>query len=302
MYSRLQFRNMLTIQVIGEEAVFSADAIDLVILDLDGTVIDLFHAGIPTDRVRAAIAGVQAAGIPLTIGTGRTFDYIRQNLGYLNLTYPVITAHGCVIGDPQRGTIYREHTIARSTAQELLAWLDQQPLLTVLYVNDEQGHTHLYQNRHGTEADDEAFHDHVFGAPRLLQPSFSALLSSPHAHLPMKFISDNDPQTDEDLFPAFVAAFGDRLYLTRSHPRLIEGMALGVDKGTGLLALCAQLGIDPARTLAIGDNDNDIPMLKAAGYGVAMGNATPGLKAVADWVAPTIEEDGAAVVLEQLFQ
>jgi hydroxymethylpyrimidine pyrophosphatase-like HAD family hydrolase len=102
------------------------------------------------------------------------------------------------------------------------------------------------------------------------------------------------------MFPTFVDTFGGRLYLTRSHPRLIEGMALGVDKGTGLQALCARLQIDPQRVLAIGDNDNDIPMLKAAGYAVAMGNATSGLKAVADWVAPSIEEDGAAIVLEQL--
>jgi len=49
----------------------------------------------------------------------------------------------------------------------------------------------------------------------------------------------------------------------------------------------------------IDDNDN-IPMLRAVGYGVAMGNATPGVKAVAKWVAPSIAEDGAAVALERL--
>ena len=79
---------------------------------------------------------------------------------------------------------------------------------------------------------------------------------------------------------------------------MVEGTALGNDKGEGIRRLCQLLQIDPQRVLAIGDNDNDIPMLKTVGYGVAMGNATPGAKAVAKWVAPSVEEDGAAVALE----
>jgi hydroxymethylpyrimidine pyrophosphatase-like HAD family hydrolase len=59
------------------------------------------------------------------------------------------------------------------------------------------------------------------------------------------------------------------------------------------------LGVDPQRVLAIGDNDNDIPLLEAVGFGVAMGESSPGLRAVADWIAPPIEGDGAAVALEQ---
>jgi len=277
----------------------STATVDLVILDLDGTVLDPFRAGGPSPRVRAAIAAVQAAGIPLTIGTGRTLDYIRQNLGYLTLTHPVVTANGAVIGDPTTGVIYDEATIPRSLAKELLAWLDALPLVTTIYVNDANGRTHLYQNRPGRD-DDRLFHDHIFGTPREISVQLSTLLHAETARAPLKFISDNDPAREEDQFPAFLAAFGEDLYLTRSHPRLIEGMALGIDKGRGLQKLCARLQIDPARVLAIGDNDNDIPLLQTAGYAVAMGNATPGLKAVADWVAPSIEADGAAVVLEQL--
>jgi hydroxymethylpyrimidine pyrophosphatase-like HAD family hydrolase len=59
------------------------------------------------------------------------------------------------------------------------------------------------------------------------------------------------------------------------------------------------MGVDPQRVLAIGDSENDIPMLQAAGFGVAMGNAIAPLKAIADWVAPPIEEDGAAVALRR---
>ena len=273
---------------------------DLVILDLDGTIQDLFAAGMASPRVQAAMAAVQATGVILTVGTGRTLDYIRTHLGYLDLRYPVITAHGGVIGDPQTGQIYAETNMAPELARPLLAWLDEQPIVTTLYVNDDAGHTHLYQNHLSSDPAERAFHDHVFGTPRTLQPRFSDLLADPTSHPPMKFLSDNGPDPADDIFPLLTRTFGDQLYITRSHPRLVEGMALGVDKGNALRQLCALLKIDLGRVLAIGDSDNDIPMLAAAGYGVAMGNATSGVKAVADWVAPSIEEDGAAVALERL--
>lgn len=272
---------------------------DLVALDLDGTVQDLFHAGVATPRVRAAIGAVQAAGIPLTVATGRTLDYVRTTSAYLNLTYPVITAHGAVIGDPQTGKLYAETTMPPVLALEVAAWLHEAQIVTTFYINDDAGHTHLYQNRSSAESALHAFHDHVFGTPRTLYPDIQHLLTRPGARPPLKFLSDNDPLTASDIRPSLVEQFGEKLYITRSHPRLVEGMALGVNKGTALRQLCAMLQIDPQRVLAVGDNDNDIPLLQAAGYGVAMGNASPGLKAVADWIAPTIEEDGVAVALEK---
>lgn len=274
-------------------------SVDLVVLDLDGTVQDLFHAGVATARVRAALAAVQAAGIPLTVATGRTLDYVRTSSAYLNLTYPVITAHGAVIGDPQTGKLYAEVTMPLAIAAEVAAWLDEAQIVTTLYINDDEGHTHLYQNRPATDPALHAFHDHIFGTPRTLYPNFQNLLTQPGSRAPLKFLSDNDPVTALDIRPTLVERFGETLYITRSHPRLVEGMAQGVNKGQALRQLCAMLQIDPERVLAVGDNDNDIPLLQAAGYGVAMGNASPGLKAVADWIAPSIEEDGAAVALEK---
>lgn len=272
---------------------------DLVVLDLDGTVQDLFYAGVATPRVCAAIAAVQAVGIPLTVATGRTLDYVRTTGAYLNLTYPVITAHGAVIGDPQTGRMYAETTMPLVVAAEVAAWLDDAQVVTTLYINDDEGHTHLYQNRPAHDPSQADFHDHIFGTPRTLHPHFQTLLRQPGARAPLKFLSDNNPVTDPDVLPPLLDRFGETLYITRSHPRLVEGMAQGVNKGQALRQLCTMLQIDPQRVLAVGDNDNDIPLLQAAGYGVAMGNASPGLKAVADWIAPTIAEDGAAVALEK---
>jgi hydroxymethylpyrimidine pyrophosphatase-like HAD family hydrolase len=63
--------------------------------------------------------------------------------------------------------------------------------------------------------------------------------------------------------------------------------------------IAEQLGVSREETLAIGDGDNDVEMVEWAGLGVAMGNATPAVKAVADWVAPPVTEDGVSAALRR---
>jgi len=274
---------------------------DLVILDLDGTILDLYHAHGISVRVQAAIAAVQAAGIPVTIGTGRTLDYIRQNLAHLPLTYPMVTMQGAVIGDPVTGKILAETAIPLIPTRQIAQWIDASAYVTAFYFNDREGHTRVYQNRLHSNPANQDFYDHVFGAPRSLAPSFVDLLMPPDVQPLLKFIIDNDLTDQPNLAPELQRLFGTTLNITRTHPRLVEGTAVGVDKGQGVLRLCQLLGIDPQRVLVIGDNDNDIPMLAAVGFGVAMGNATSGVKAIAQWLAPSISEDGAAVALEKLI-
>ena len=73
----------------------------------------------------------------------------------------------------------------------------------------------------------------------------------------------------------------------------------GMNKSKGLEWLAGQYGIDQADVMAVGDNDNDVEMLEWAGVGVAMGNGSPAALAAADWIAPPVGEDGAAVALEK---
>lgn len=80
----------------------------------------------------------------------------------------------------------------------------------------------------------------------------------------------------------------------------LEVAAAGVNKATGLELLCERLGVERDEVIAFGDNNNDVEMIEWAGTGVAMGNALPEVQALADRVAPTNDEDGLAVVLEEL--
>lgn len=307
-----------------------AEPIELVILDLDGTILDLYRPAPISKAVRDAIQAVQTKGIPVTIATGRTLDYVGRVVRTLGLGLPVVTGQGAVIGDPKTGTVLEEFALDWEPARRAAAWIDTQTYVTTFYFtatpetaahfgastiastnSEPQPETgfpptiHIYQNRLGNDA---AFYDHIFGTPRSLATDFGALLARLPAP-PLKFIvaedvaQANSPDTTDspghDLVATLRAELGEGLSITRTHPRLVEGTAAGVDKGAGVRRLCARLGIDPARVLAIGDSDNDIPMLEAVGFGVGMGNASPGVRAVADALVPPIDQDGAAVALRR---
>ncbi|WP_431044770.1 HAD family hydrolase [Streptomyces sp. P1-3] len=94
---------------------------------------------------------------------------------------------------------------------------------------------------------------------------------------------------------------GADVSVTHSEKGMVEVLPAGVTKAAGLRRAAERLGFTPSETIAFGDMPNDIPLLTWAGYGVAMGNAHPDLRAVAHEVAPRNDEDGVAVVLEQLF-
>ncbi|MGW0877991.1 HAD family hydrolase, partial [Streptomyces sp. NPDC002740] len=97
------------------------------------------------------------------------------------------------------------------------------------------------------------------------------------------------------------AVVGDLATVTLSGPRTVELQPYGIDKGTGLALAAEALGVDPAATIAFGDMPNDLPMFRRSGYGVAMANAHPDLRAAADEVTASNGDDGVAVVLERVF-
>lgn len=89
------------------------------------------------------------------------------------------------------------------------------------------------------------------------------------------------------------------LEITNSHPNNLELNPKGISKASGVLEVCKLLGIGMSEVIAVGDSLNDIAMIREAGLGVAMGNAQDEVKAVADAVTATNDEDGVARVIQQ---
>ena len=133
----------------------------------------------------------------------------------------------------------------------------------------------------------------------LVNPLLFAALDRWAPQPPIKVIVWNHPDYGVDVAAALEERFGAHLSITRTHEWLVEATAAGVDKGSGLRKLCDLLDVEIGRVIAVGDSDNDIPMLRAAGLGVAMGNANERVKAVADWIAPSLDEDGVAATIQR---
>jgi Cof subfamily protein (haloacid dehalogenase superfamily) len=269
---------------------------DLIVLDLDGTILDKRFENGFSQAVVDAIAKVQAAGIPVTIATGRILDYVRSAAEFLAITLPVVTTQGAVVAHPISGEVIFEALLPEDVAIQVARWVDETNRVTAFYLSNGDGGIHIYQNR---EELDPEYYDHWLGMPRRLNPRFGDLLSEGRERTAFKFIVFNALTGESDLAPMLQTQFGPMVHITRSHELLVEGTAAGVDKGQGVLHLLRHLQIDPKRVMAIGDNENDIPMLKAVGFAIAMGQSSDKVKAVADWVAPSIEEDGAAVALHK---
>jgi hypothetical protein len=109
----------------------------------------------------------------------------------------------------------------------------------------------------------------------------------------------------EEEIPLLVAELGSRfdsqLYVTRSLPHFCEILHPDGGKDKALSWLCRHLGVREEDTVAFGNGWNDVPMLRWAGLSVAIGGAVPEILEVADRIAPPIEEDGAAHMLEDLL-
>ena len=115
-----------------------------------------------------------------------------------------------------------------------------------------------------------------------------------------KFLISGDPDTLKQLEVELISSLGDEVDIYLSMPWFLEVMPKGVNKGTGLMTICEDAGIDIADTIAIGDSYNDIFMIKAAGTGIAMGNAEEAVKEAADMITDDCDHDGVAAALKTL--
>lgn len=260
--------------------------IDLVALDLDGTLLDedLRY----TERVAAALAAAQARGVHVTLATGRAVAAIRPLTQALQIQAPVIGYQGGIVVDPVTGDVLHRATMPDDVARAAIHQARVEDLDFSLFVNDTIYQRELRQS--------PEFYDHWFGLPLRFAPDLTVALDQGSA---TKFILTAEPEESLRIEARWRAHFGDRLHMVRSHRLFFEGTPQGVSKGVALAWVAERLGVPRARVMAIGDAENDRAMIEWAGLGVAMGSAPPDVQAVADWVAPPVHEDGVAVALER---
>lgn len=260
--------------------------IQLVALDLDGTLLDDDLRLSP--RVQAAIEAALAQGVGVTLATGRALGAARPFAARLGITLPLICYQGAVVGDPVSGETLRADTLPPALAREAVERAEAEDLDLSLYLGET---IHFRTLRWPRE-----FYDRWFGLPLFHTPDLRTVLDQT---TPMKFIITAEPPEADSIEARWRPRFNGRLNIVRSHALFVEGNPPGVSKGTALAWLAARLGVPQAATLAVGDNGNDLEMVQWAGVGVAMGNGAASVKAHADWIAPSVDEDGVAAVFER---
>ncbi|MFF1836758.1 HAD family hydrolase [Streptomyces sp. NPDC058231] len=259
----------------------------LVATDLDGTLLRRDDTLSP--RSRAALARAAAAGARHIVVTGRPVPGIRDLLAELDYRGPVVCGQGAQLYDAGSGRMVRAATLDRDAADTALGKIEAQvgPVFAAVDQDGTDGRTLIepgYLMPHPT-------------LPAMRVGHREELWASPV----VKVLIRHPGLADEALADAARAVVGDLATVTLSGPGTVELQPYGVDKGTGLALAAEAMGIDPAATIAFGDMPNDLPMFRLSGHGVAMADAHPELKAAADEVTLSNDEDGVAVVLERLF-
>lgn len=262
------------------------NVIRLVALDLDGTLMG--DDMVISSRVRQAISAAQGKGVVVTLATGRMFHFLLPFARNLGITAPLICYQGGLIQASDSDEPLYRATIPKSLMVEVLEWQAQRGARLILYAGEG---VFLTERLHP----DEYYH-YMLGERLVWVDDLTSVLDQ---HESIKFIIFVESQAADRVRAELQQRFEGRIAVTRSHEFIVEGNTAGVSKGDALRRLAAHLTVPQAQVMAIGDQDNDIPMLTWAGVGVAMGNGSPAVKATADWAAPPLSADGAAVAIER---
>lgn len=261
--------------------------------DLDGTVLrrDLEISG----RTVSALEGLRERGMRLVVATGRRFEGAREHARRLGFEGddPVICYGGSMVRR-MNGETLLHRTISRDLGAEVLEWAAERTLHARVFVD----------GRIVTSPDTTA-------AERFLRRSEEpgvSVVDSPAGWLrsdageePTKLVIVDHPEDVPRWLEEARETFEGRLFVTRSLPHYVEVGGLEGTKSRALGFLCERWGIDPGRTIAFGDADNDVDMLRFVGHGVAVGGMTDEVRRAADAVAPPVEEDGVASYIEDLI-
>lgn len=259
----------------------------LLVFDLDGTLLDSFHR-VPAD-VRSLLFALRDKGIETTLATGRPFAAVQSFIHELELHLPLITFNGALVATPDGQALVARH-LPLSAAQTILGLLEN---------TSAANHLYLYPT-------DDAFCTDQEGAASELIREKDQMACRVVGSLPTLL-------TDANCDPVKMFSIGPRDELERvktavqhaepsvtcvfSEYDMLEFLGPDVNKGTALRVLCDAIGIARESVIAFGDNMNDFEMLRTAGTGVAMSTGPAALREVADRVI----SDMAAFLNEYLI-
>jgi Cof subfamily protein (haloacid dehalogenase superfamily) len=268
--------------------------IKMVVIDIDGTL--LTPQKQITNRTRAAIQAAQEEGIVVTLATGRRYTNTAPIANMLGLSIPLIVCDGALILQHPQAAVLHTQCLSATVAQavvEVLVHHGIQPVVHHLKGTAEEVWT-------GPSSFDSIWLEQYF-----------ATFPDQLRRLPLEKLCQGKPD------PLRVVAFASEEEISLLAPEIsalecswnaikqgnygsaeMAIMHPACSKASGVAFLAHSLNISLAQVMAIGDNNNDLEMLAAAGWSVAMGQAPEAVKAAAHTVTASNMEDGAALAIE----
>ncbi|MBI3625883.1 MAG: HAD family phosphatase [Candidatus Rokubacteria bacterium] len=260
---------------------------DLVVLDLDGTILD--RSMILDPALVAAVRKAVGRGCAVTLATGRMPAATRRYWEELGIRAPVILYNGALVREPTTGRNLSVTGLPPGLPWTLYEIYANAPVHPLFYRDDalyclEPTHAVLtYCREMGVEAE------------RIPEPeSFLETGSF------IKCLFIGHPADLSTLRAELTPATGSAARLVLSRTDYLELLPSGVSKGEALKVVARHLGIPPARTIAVGDQENDLEMIQGAGVGIAMPNSPAAVQAGAHRVAPLPEAGGLLALLADL--
>jgi Cof subfamily protein (haloacid dehalogenase superfamily) len=261
--------------------------IKFVILDLDGTLLNTEHK--MSERNRDVVRKVIAQGVKVMLATGKTRTSAEPLIAELGLDTPGVFVQGLIIYNAD-GTLRSETTLDGTTARRAIQFAESEGFDVIAYSGKR------LVTKRMTDAV-KAIAAYGEPTPEEVGSLLNQIGTIPMHKLIMVGGSEQKLRAlrwQLDQMIGNQAAFTHGGVLTS-----IEVLPKGMNKGVGVKSLMKIMGANPENTLAIGDGDNDIEMLKMVGMGVAMGNAHADVKAAVKYVVASNDEDGVAEALER---
>lgn len=257
----------------------ATNRVKAVFFDIDGTLVS-FHTHLVPDSTRCALAALRERGIPTFIASGRHKLSINNLPGLEFDGYVTINGTLATIGRGDKEHVVYRRPIPAPDIQLWLNHLDAEPRSTILVTE-----RRLLLNYTNAEM------EQIFELLNFPTPPTGDLRSI--ADEPVHQVITTFATGDE----ARLMTYLPHCKTTRWHPLFTDIIERSGSKATGIDALIHHLGLRRDEIMAFGDGGNDCEMLEMAGLGVAMGNADEPIKAIADYVTTSVDEDGVALAL-----
>lgn len=266
-------------------------AYKLIAMDLDGTLLN--DQKVITEKTKAALMAAQNKGIRLALASARPSPGLfreRDALDMQNFNGILMSYNGGRIVDAETGKVLFETSMDLQETKQVLRQLEKLPVTPILddgakfYVTDKDGYKVDYECRNNNMICSEVGN-----------------LADFLTFAPIKILMSVQPEELPIVQKQIAAFLPESLTVVQTAAFYLEIIPKVINKGQGIRDICKVLGMEPAEVIAFGDAENDIPMLRAAGMGVAMGNAQETVKAAADMVTLSNNDDGIAAALEKLL-